>query len=573
MRATASGGRLPSRAVPVLLALLLLGAGPVLATPLDDAKDAAAEGRWSEAADLYALVVEADPGARDALLGLAQAVVEAKRWDLFAVVETPLQAFYEGHREDPQVRLALATLFEARASAVTQPLQEQALLARAKAHYAGLTETDPELEAAAVGLARVLHASGECTQAVGALDRYVNLRPKRAARALYWKGRILYEVGKARHLKDGGGYPLSQQVRRLYARSQGACLSSAAADPTSFDNWMHVAWSSTVLSDRETAHQAYEKAYALDPQSPKPLKGIISLLAHDPEAQQHAQERLARLDPEERHTRLLAGYDLLRQEAWLDLRAFAEAYIRDYGEDADAVYWLGQVAEAAEQEEQAVARYWRAIELDGSHLRAAEELDARLRGTALARAKKSLEDARALYADYRRLLDLATGSPYARNNCAFAMREGWKAHDVDPAWREILLLSARTYEEASRVIGPWRDEKEAALPWGLRYGYAQIVNDTAVVFHLFAPTKDYERAERYYLRALRYVDWGYLDAWTYLRKIYEERGRWQDLHDLALRCAEGLANEAGAPLEAPREAAAKVAADLVADGRATSPED
>ena len=95
----------------------------------------------------------------------------------------------------------------------------------------------------------------------------------------------------------------------------------------------------------------------------------------------------------------------------MDLRAFAEAYVRDFGEAADASYWLGQVEEAAGQEERAVARYWRALELDGGHLRAAEELDARLRVDALARAKKSVEDARALYADYRRILDLAPREP------------------------------------------------------------------------------------------------------------------------------------------------------------------
>ena len=99
------------------------------------------------------------------------------------------------------------------------------------------------------------------------------------------------------------------------------------------------------------------------------------------------------------------------------------------------------------------------------------------------------------------------------------------------------------------------------------------MNDAGVVFQLYPPVKDYERAERYYVRALRYVDWGYLDAWTYLRQIYEEQERWQDLYDLAVRCAAGLASEAGAPNEAAREAAAKVAADLVAEGRATHPSD
>jgi tetratricopeptide (TPR) repeat protein len=558
----------------VLLPLVLLTlATPVLATPLDDAQDAAAEGRWSEAADLYADVVEAEPGSRAALLGLAEAIVEAKRWDLFTTLETPLQALHQAAREDVEVRLALARLFEARAGSVTQPLEQQALLARAKAHYAGLAEAVPELEDAAVGLARVLHEEGACREAVEALDRYVNLRPKRAARALHWKGRILYEVGRARHLEEGGGYPLSEETGRFFARSQGASLSSAMADPTSFDTWMHVAWASTVLGDRETAHQAYEKAYAIDPESPLPLKGIIALLAHDPEAVARAKEKLARLDPDQRRTRVQAGYELLDQEAWLDLRAFAEAYIRDYGESADAAYWLGQVEEAAQQEERAIAHYLRAIELDGAHLEATEELDSRLRVNALARAKSSVEDARALYADYRRVLDLATQNPYVRNNCAFALREGWNAHKEEPGWKEILLLSTRTYEEAARVIGPWRDEKQDALPWGRRYGYAQIVNDTAVIFHQYAPVKDHERAERYYVRALRYVDWGYLDAWTYLRQIYEEQARWQDLYDLAVRCANGLASEAGAPLEPQREAAAKVAADLVAAGRAKPPSD
>lgn len=561
------------RAAFVLWLGVLLIAPLAYATPLDDARDAAAHDHWSEAADLYAHLVQAEPTSRDAVLGLAEAIVESKRWDLFTTVESPLQALHEAEREDAMIRLALGRLFEARAETVTDPLEQKSLRSRAKAHYAGLVETEPDLERAAVGLARVLHRSGECVDAIAALDRYVNLAPKRAARALYWKGRILYEVAKAKHLAEGGGYPLSQETGRLYARSQGASLSSAAADPASFDTWLHVAWASTVIGDRETAHQAYEKAYAIDPESPMPLKGIISLLAHDPEAQAEAKAKLERLDPDKRQTRILEGYELLAGEAWLELRTCAEAYLRDYGEDGDVVYWLGQVEEAGGEEQRALARYWRAVELDGSHMRAAEEIDGRIRKDALKRVKESVAEAQVLYGEYRRLLDVAKTNPYVRNNCGFALREGWNAHKEDPAWKAILLLSARTYEEASRIIGPWRDELAESLPWATRYGYAQIVNDTGVVFHLFPPVKDLERAERYYVRALRYVDWGYLDAWTYLQKIYKEQNRWQDLHDLALRCAEGLASEAGAPNEKAREGAAKLAAELVADGRAKPPAD
>jgi len=570
-RAGASGRRpLPAPLLlPALLALLLLlGALPARADTIDDANDAAAEGRWSEAADLYAQVLDEQEGERDVVLSLANAVVRASRWDLCARAEAALQALHESAREDATVRLALAELLAARARAETEDLARKALLARAEAHYAALVEAEPEREDASVGLARVMHETGRSHDAVAVLDRYLNRRPKGAARALFWKGRVLYELGQAAHAAEGGGYPLSDDVSRLFARSQGACLSSAAADPTSFDTWMYVAWSSTPLGDRETALDAYEKAYALDPESPLPLQGIASLMAHDPEAKQRALDALRRLVPERRRLQLQEAYRLLAEKRWEDLAAFVRAYVDEFGEDADAAYCLGKVEEAAGREEQAIARYWRALELDGRHVQAAEELDRRLRKDALVRARTSLEDARTVYADYARIFELAPGNPYVRNNAAFVMREAWKAHPTQPSWREILLLSAKTYEAAARAIGPWRDEKEQALSWADRYAYAQIINDTGIVFHLFDPIRDLERAERYYVRALRYVNWGYLDAWTYLKQVYEEQGRWQDLHDLALRCADGLATEAGDPIESARAAARALADELVASGKA-----
>lgn len=559
----------PRLAAAAVLALgVLLLAPAALASPLDDAKDAEAQRAFGDAADLYAHAIETDPTNRDAVLGLGRATAAAGRWDLFGKAEVALRKLYEADRDDLEVGLVLARLYLERAPTLPQQMFRAAIYARARAHYTQLVASHPDLAEAVLGLARTHHGAGETERALAGLNAYLTRKPEAAALILFEKGRILYQQAQKAHKAAGGGYPLPQEVRRLYSRAQGACLSSTAADPTSFDAWMHVGWASQVLGDTETALQAYERAYSLDPESALPLKGIVALHQHDPEAKAAALERLERLAPERRRMRLATAYDLVAAKKWDEVFAFFPAYIEEFGEDADAVYCLGKAHEGQHREKDAVTHYERALTLNDEHLQAAEELDRRLRRHAIQRARNSVSAAHGVLADYQRLLDLAPRNPYVRNNAGFALREAWNHHKADPAWRKILFQSARLYEEAARLIGPWRPEKEAEIPWAQRYAYAQIINDAGIIFHVFAPTRDHERAERYYVRALEYVNWGYADAWTYLQQIYEEQMRWQDLHDLAEKCAQGLSSEKGEPLEKPREQARALADKLVADGKA-----
>ena len=560
----------------IALALFLLGtlALPARANPLEDARDAEAQGDVSTAADHYAAaLLEEETDRRAAAIGLARTVIAAERSDHAEAAETALRALYEAANDDLDVRRALGRLFLFRAELTTDAQLRALWLSRVNTHLGAVLAGRPHDETVAVDLARARHARGACLEAIAGLDAYLAAGAPDVARALLWKGKILYAQGRAKHRAEGGNFPLSQEVERLFTRAQGASLSSVAADPALFDGWMHVARASQVLGDRETALQGYERAYVVDPMSSLPLRGVKALFDGDAEALASVLERFKERDPEHRRIRLMEGYELVKAAEWTEVVRFFTAFLEDFGEDGDACYWLGLAYRALGAEDRAFELFERALMANGNHFQAADQLDRRLRATALTRAKSSLEDARALYADYRKLCDVAPRNPFLRNNIAFALREGWKAHQKDPSWHEILLHSARLYEEGARIIGPWREDYEERLSWGQRYAYAQMVNDTGVVFHIFEPIRDLKRAERYYVRALRYLNYGYLDAWTYLRKIYEAEERWEDLYELALKCADGLAGENGYALEPQRAAARKVADDLVAAGKVVPPPD
>ncbi len=505
-------------------------------------------------------------GARDALIERVTADLAERRMEHYARDEQDLDEALKARPSDTVLRLLLGEVLLAEARATASAGVEQAAAARARAAFETVLDQDPTAMRAALGLAQVLELGGHVDGAVAALDRGLDAR--RASPALVTeKGRILYAHAVHLHEAAGRGYPLSPEVARAFRRAQGALLGATTAVPEDLDSCLRLAWASQTLGDIEVAVQGYRQALHAAPESPLPLRGLRVLFANDADGYAAELERMAEAGPPLSRALLLQAKDRIARKEWAEAERTLDAFLAAYPEDADGLYGLGELREAQGQADEALDYFRRAVVADGDHLAAADRVDRSIRQGGLARAKANLDAALDVEAAYAWLVERTPHNPFVRNNVAFLLREAWLAHEADPAWRPVLDAAIAYYDDAVRVIGPWTPEKQRELPWATRHAYAQIVNDTGVIRHLYEPCRDLARAEHDYLEAMRYAEWGYIDAWTYLRRIYEEQARWPELYRLACRAAEALADAAGRPLEGPRAAARALAERLEAEGR------
>ena len=499
------------------------------------------------------------------LAAFARTVLAAGRAERYGEVERALGEALASHPDEIALHLVLGQILLAQARTTTSTGVEQAAAVRARAAFARVLDAEPHHVEAALGLARALELGGRPADAVAVLDRA--LAGATSPALVTEKGRILYEDASGQHEAAGGTYPLPADVTRAFRRAQGALLGATSASPQDVGSWLRLAWASQILGDVETARQGYRGAIAVAPDDPLPLRGLSVLYTNDPTGYEAELRRLAAEGPAFERVLLLQAQDRIARQEYDEAERVLEAFLATHPEDADGFYALGRVRAAQGRIDEADGLYRRAVEADGDHLAAAEAVDQAIRKTGLGRAKANLDAALDVESEYAWLLDRAPNNPFVRNNVAFLLREAWLAHREDPAWRPLLDAAVAYYDDAVRVIGPWSPEKHRELPWSTRHAFAQIVNDAGVIRHLYEPARDLARAEHDYLEAMRYTTWGYVDAWTYLRRIYEEQERWPELHRLARRAAEGLADAKGEPLVDAREAARALAARLEADGK------
>jgi hypothetical protein len=154
------------------------------------------------------------------------------------------------------------------------------------------------------------------------------------------------------------------------------------------------------------------------------------------------------------------------------------------------------------------------------------------------------------------------------NNGAFILREAYGRNKGNSSWKPVLEGSLRLYEQAAKWIDDQPQDVVESAPWATRYAWAQITSDTGLMFQFYPETLDLAKAEAYYVRALKFVQHGYLDAWNNLRKLYHGQNEFQKLYDLDALAAEGLALEDGSPHTTGRKAAKDEMAKLVAEGKA-----
>lgn len=555
-----------------LVLALGLATSTAIAGPLDGAKKALEKGDYAKAAKAYLKACKKDSSQREAVLGLAEATTKGALDDDFLFEsEEALGIVLDANDGDLGARMLLAEVYLLKASRQRDPQMLRGYYSDARENFGRVLAKKPKNQQAATGVAKALYYQGDFTGAEDALDSYLGLKPADTALAQYWRGKIIY-VQASDAYKTAGS--MTDDVRKLYVEAQGAFAASTAADDTSYDAWIELAWAAHYAGNASIAHDAYVGAVKADTEgaNENPLKGLASLHAHTPEKYTSTLAELATAHPEHEHVLLYGAADSVGRKDDKAALEMISKYVKVAKNPAPGYFLQGQISERAEKWNDAQSSYRKALETSPEYHDAAWAwsqllINNRNLGQKLATYSKS--DVNELIKAFKNLFKHAPKNVYVRNSLGFALREFYGRHAGQSEWLSVLEESTKAYESATEIIGEYDPGFNSTMYFGKRYGYAQIISDTGLMLQFYPQTRDLEKAEKYYLSALEWSDSGYFDAWNNLRKIYASQERWEDLYDLASLCADGLVRESGAPHAEGRAQAKGVMERLIADGKVT----
>jgi tetratricopeptide (TPR) repeat protein len=245
-------------------------------------------------------------------------------------------------------------------------------------------------------------------------------------------------------------------------------------------------------------------------------------------------------------------------------------YVDRSADPGRAHYFLGLALQGVGKAKEAEAAFEKALQKLPEDVLAAYELDRRLQEKHKNEAGTSFKAAKQCEEDYERLSKLAPTNPSVLNNGAFILREAYGRHRNDAGWAAILKASQKMYEAAAKIIDDQTADVVDSASWGERWAWAQITSDTGLMFQstFYPEAADDPKAETYYLRALKLSEYGYLDAWNNLSKLYMAQKEYQKAYDLHARAAESLSTEDQKPHTVGREAAKKEMQKLIDEGKA-----
>ncbi len=534
------------RALRVAVVTLLLGllAAPALAGDLDDARKAASEGRHADAAAAYAKALKAAPGARPALLGYLKAVAEGRVADHYDPATAAAGAALKAKPDDREVRLAFGDLFLARSES------DERYRADAEFQFGQVLRADPKDEEAGVGLARMYYLGADYARGLARLDEVLAAHPQ-SALALFWKGTLLYDEA-VQAFK--GGPSMDERVRGLFAKALEAFEDCVKADPKRHAAWMKLGYAAQYLvpsdpSRRDRAAAAYEKALDLAPDDDAPLRGLSALYANDLPAYGALLDRLAKEKPKAPQVQFYRAYFLQATGKAEEAEKAYRAFVGSAKYTALGWHQLAELLRAKGDAEGAREAYRASLKADPTHRFFAlatywlvQPVNERARD-----AVRDADKARWLLKEYDAVIALSPRSITARNDAAFFLREAYDA--TGRKHRDLLDASIERYAAASGLVGEFREEYARSVPYKERHGFAQVLNDTGLMYQYYDAVRDLEKAESYYRRAMEWTEHGYWDAYGNLLKILEAAGRIEDALDFAEACAEGIKTENGDPQE------------------------
>jgi cytochrome c peroxidase len=522
-----------------------------------DGRDLLSRGEFRGARGRFLRDLEARPGDREALQGLAEASLGTRDpGDLDDAAERLAEAEGTGSAEARgRAAIWLGRVRGARAAAAegegdgpgAAAHRLDAALAFARARKAAPFLDDAYLEGAAAE-----EAAGRPAEAEGILTALHALREGRDPDALAARAGVRYRAAVA--LAREAGPPPPAEARALFLGAAEDSRAAAGLRPLGFEEALLLARSLHWLGEKAAAREAYLAAIPLSPASRAALTGMANLL-RGPEWTAALEEGLRR-SPDHPQALYFAGFDRMERK---DLDGAERAFLRLAGvapRDAMARVFLGRIARERGDRGRAFDLWIEALRLDPACGEAAADADGALRALPV----EGWGDVEALHAGAVRLAG-ALGDPYmrvtVRNNAAFRIREAvssftsrgrgrmqWLVPGAPPEALAWMRRCAGLYEAAVADVPP--EEAWDALPFATRWVYAGVLNDAGLMRHYFAEVQDLDAAERLYLAAFRITDGAYMDAYFYnLQFLYgfERPGNERRWYRLAVAAKDAILRE------------------------------
>lgn len=531
------------------LAALVAAAAPVRADALADGKRLAKERRWIPAAEAFATALQAAPTNRDAAVGLARAAAEGRLVDRYDLATSSLGGVLRATPDDREARLAYGYLFLARASV------DHRYRADAQEQFQKLLRAKADDADASIGLARYFFFGGEYGRANETLDAVLAREPGHA-NAHFWKGTLAYD--QAKEALTGGMTPAVVEGFRAAATSFEA---AAKADPSRADAWINLAYANQYLLGAEPAREAaaeaaYLKALDADPSDDAPLRGLSSLFSNKSDKYAAMVDRLAKERPKSAAVQFAFAVQAKAAGKLDEALAALKAYVAGARNPARGWFEMAELLREKKGDFPAARKaYEETLRADPAFSRAEvavgwllQPIQEKSRDMV-----RNPDDARALLKEFDALIALAPKSINARNDAAFFLREAYGASGQ--RHKDLLDACVARYVAASELVGEFLPGYER-IPYADRHGFAQVLNDTGLMFQYYPPVLDLRRAEKYYRMAMDWTEFGYWDVYGNMMKLLDAEKRLEDAAVFAENCAEGIKRQDGTPEDTFRKIAA-----------------
>ena len=375
------------------------------------------------------------------------------------------------------------------------------------------------------------------------------------ANAHFWKGTLAYD--QAKEALQGGMTPAVIAGFKAAAASFGE---ATKADPSRADAWINLAYANQYLLGAEPTREgavenAYLKALDADPSDDAPMRGLSSLYSNRSEKYAEIVARLAKERPKSPAVLFAFAVQAKAAGKFDDALAALKTYVEGARNPARGWFEMAEILREKKQDLPAARKAYEAtLKADPAFGRAEvavgwllQPIQEKSRDMV-----RTPEDARALLKEFDALIALAPKSINARNDAGFFLRQAYDA--TGQKHKDLLDACLARYVAASELVGEFMPGYER-IPYADRHGFAQVLNDTGLMFQYYPPVLDLRKAEKYYRMAMDWTEFGYWDVYGNMMKLLDAEKRLEDAAVFAENCAEGIKRQDGTPEDTFRKIA------------------